>query len=216
MSAGGRGRRRPARWRDPARRRSSPGAIRPSSTARCARCGRAWSARAPVAAAEVAMKTADSRMPSLALPRSRRRRLARSTKPSPEPVRPVVLAQVVAGSGGETAVFAGEVKPRYESDLAFRIGGKIVGAQRRRRRARDARGRCSRGSTRRTWACRRKRRRRRSPRRETEYDFAQGRVRALPEPARAEVRQRVGARREAQRDEREPREARAGEGASSP
>jgi len=41
-------------------------------------------------------------------------------------VRPVVLAQVVAGSGGETAVFAGEVKPRYESDLAFRIPGKVV------------------------------------------------------------------------------------------
>jgi RND family efflux transporter MFP subunit len=43
-----------------------------------------------------------------------------------DPARPVVLAQVVAGSGGETSVFAGEVKPRYESDLAFRIGGKIV------------------------------------------------------------------------------------------
>jgi multidrug efflux pump subunit AcrA (membrane-fusion protein) len=44
----------------------------------------------------------------------------------PETVRPVVLAQVVAGSGAETAVFAGEVKPRFESDLAFRIPGKIV------------------------------------------------------------------------------------------
>ena len=43
-----------------------------------------------------------------------------------DPARPVVLAQVVAGSGGETSVFAGEVKPRYESDLAFRIGGKII------------------------------------------------------------------------------------------
>jgi multidrug efflux system membrane fusion protein len=43
-----------------------------------------------------------------------------------DPARPVVLAQVVAGSGGDTAVFAGEVKPRYESDLAFRIGGKII------------------------------------------------------------------------------------------
>ena len=43
-----------------------------------------------------------------------------------EPARPVVLAQVVAGSGGDTAVFAGEVKPRHESDLGFRIGGKIV------------------------------------------------------------------------------------------
>jgi len=44
----------------------------------------------------------------------------------PEAARPVVLAQVVAGSGAETAVFAGEVKPRFESDLAFRIPGKIV------------------------------------------------------------------------------------------
>src|SRR4029450_7581598 len=43
-----------------------------------------------------------------------------------DPARPVVLAQVVAGSGSETSVFAGEVKPRYESDLAFRIGGKII------------------------------------------------------------------------------------------
>ena len=44
----------------------------------------------------------------------------------PEAARPVVLAQVVAGSGAETAIFAGEVKPRFESDLAFRIPGKIV------------------------------------------------------------------------------------------
>ena len=44
---------------------------------------------------------------------------------APVAVRPVVLAQVVAG-GGETAVFAGEVRPRYESELAFRIGGKLV------------------------------------------------------------------------------------------
>jgi len=43
-----------------------------------------------------------------------------------DPVRPVMLTAVVAGSGAQTAVFAGEVKPRYESDLAFRIGGKIV------------------------------------------------------------------------------------------
>ena len=47
-------------------------------------------------------------------------------EPVAEAVRPVVLAQVVAGSGGETAVFAGEVKPRFESDLAFRIPGKVV------------------------------------------------------------------------------------------
>ena len=43
-----------------------------------------------------------------------------------DPIRPVMLTEVVAGSGAQTAVFAGEVKPRYESDLAFRIGGTIV------------------------------------------------------------------------------------------
>jgi RND family efflux transporter MFP subunit len=43
-----------------------------------------------------------------------------------ETVRPVQLMQVTAGAGGETSVFAGEVKPRHEADLGFRIGGKIV------------------------------------------------------------------------------------------
>ncbi len=44
---------------------------------------------------------------------------------APTPVRPVALAQA-APHGTETAVFAGEVKPRHEADLAFRIGGKLV------------------------------------------------------------------------------------------
>lgn len=43
-----------------------------------------------------------------------------------EPIRPVLLAQVALGSMAETAGFAGEVKPRHETDLAFRIAGKIV------------------------------------------------------------------------------------------
>jgi membrane fusion protein, multidrug efflux system len=47
-------------------------------------------------------------------------------EPPPEPVRPVTLTQIKAGGAGETAVFAGEVKPRHESDLAFRIGGKVI------------------------------------------------------------------------------------------
>jgi membrane fusion protein, multidrug efflux system len=47
-------------------------------------------------------------------------------EPPPEVVRPVQLAPVVIGSMAETAVFAGEVKPRHETDLAFRIGGKII------------------------------------------------------------------------------------------
>jgi multidrug efflux system membrane fusion protein len=45
---------------------------------------------------------------------------------APESVRPVQLAQVALGAMAETAGFAGEVKPRHETDLAFRIGGKIV------------------------------------------------------------------------------------------
>jgi RND family efflux transporter MFP subunit len=44
----------------------------------------------------------------------------------PPAVRPVELMQVKLGSAGSTAVFAGEIRPRLENDLGFRIGGKIV------------------------------------------------------------------------------------------
>ena len=50
---------------------------------------------------------------------------AREASP-PEPIRPVVLAKVSVGSAQEIAVFAGEVKPRHEADLAFRIAGKLT------------------------------------------------------------------------------------------
>ena len=46
--------------------------------------------------------------------------------PPPPPVPPVVLAQVTAGAADAASVFAGEVKPRHEADLGFRIGGKVV------------------------------------------------------------------------------------------
>jgi RND family efflux transporter MFP subunit len=46
--------------------------------------------------------------------------------PAPEVVRPVMLTQVSLGDAAGTAVFAGEVKPRHEADLSFRIGGKLV------------------------------------------------------------------------------------------
>jgi len=46
--------------------------------------------------------------------------------PPPPRVPPVVLAQVKAGVADAASVFAGEVKPRHEADLAFRIGGKVV------------------------------------------------------------------------------------------
>jgi len=47
-------------------------------------------------------------------------------EPPPDPVRPVQLTRVVLGNAAESAVFAGEVKPRHETDLGFRIPGKLV------------------------------------------------------------------------------------------
>lgn len=43
-----------------------------------------------------------------------------------ETIPPVVLAPAVSASGVQLSVFAGEVRPRHEADLAFRIGGKLV------------------------------------------------------------------------------------------
>ena len=47
-------------------------------------------------------------------------------EPPPEPVRPVKLARVSMGETAAMTVFAGEVKPRHESELGFRIAGKLV------------------------------------------------------------------------------------------
>jgi RND family efflux transporter MFP subunit len=47
-------------------------------------------------------------------------------EPALQVVPAVVLAQAVSASGTDVAAFAGEVKPRHEADLGFRIGGKIV------------------------------------------------------------------------------------------
>ena len=47
-------------------------------------------------------------------------------EPAVEAVRPVQLVRASTDAAASMAVFAGEVKPRHEADLAFRIGGKIV------------------------------------------------------------------------------------------
>ena len=47
-------------------------------------------------------------------------------EPPAEPVRPVKLARVSLGGTAAATVFAGEVKARHESELGFRIGGKVV------------------------------------------------------------------------------------------
>ena len=47
--------------------------------------------------------------------------------PKTEDIRPV-RAMVVAPAGARQAVeLAGEVLPRYESRLGFRVGGKVIG-----------------------------------------------------------------------------------------
>jgi RND family efflux transporter MFP subunit len=51
------------------------------------------------------------------------------TEPAPEPVRAVRTLLVVAESAGGVAEYAGEVRPRTESRLGFRVGGKIVSRQ---------------------------------------------------------------------------------------
>jgi multidrug efflux system membrane fusion protein len=47
-------------------------------------------------------------------------------EPPPVVVQPVQLVEVKAGSAETATVFAGEVKPRHEAELAFRIGGKMI------------------------------------------------------------------------------------------
>lgn len=47
-------------------------------------------------------------------------------EPPPPPERPVKLLTVGAGTIAATAELAGEVRARVESDLGFRVGGKIV------------------------------------------------------------------------------------------
>src|SRR5437667_1425359 len=47
-------------------------------------------------------------------------------EPPADTVRPVQLVQVRVGVLGNPTIYAGEVKPRHEADLGFRIGGKLV------------------------------------------------------------------------------------------
>ena len=54
--------------------------------------------------------------------------LAGCDQPEPPPletVRPVLVQRMAAGNATPT-VYSGEVRARHESDLAFRVPGKIV------------------------------------------------------------------------------------------
>ena len=46
--------------------------------------------------------------------------------PAPEPVRPVLTQVVASGAQSTRDVYPGEVRARHETELAFRVGGKIV------------------------------------------------------------------------------------------
>jgi multidrug efflux system membrane fusion protein len=49
--------------------------------------------------------------------------------PPPEPVRPVRAMVLSAGGAAASAAFSGDVRPRYESRLGFRVAGKISARQ---------------------------------------------------------------------------------------
>lgn len=54
--------------------------------------------------------------------------LVACSKPAPplEDVRPVRVINLASDTAGERLEFSGDVRPRYESQLGFRVGGKIV------------------------------------------------------------------------------------------
>ena len=47
-------------------------------------------------------------------------------KVAQEPVRPVLTQTVVPGASATRDVYSGEIRARHETDLAFRVGGKLV------------------------------------------------------------------------------------------
>ena len=49
-----------------------------------------------------------------------------NTKPAEEPVRPVLAMQVQSGNAESRDVYSGEVRARDDSDVAVRVGGKVV------------------------------------------------------------------------------------------
>jgi RND family efflux transporter MFP subunit len=49
-----------------------------------------------------------------------------NTKTLEEPVRPVLTQRVAPGAVTSRDIYSGEIRARYETDLGFRVGGKIV------------------------------------------------------------------------------------------
>jgi multidrug efflux system membrane fusion protein len=51
---------------------------------------------------------------------------SRAAEPKPEEIRPVRVLKVEPATGARTIELAGEVRPRLETRLGFRVGGKMV------------------------------------------------------------------------------------------
>ncbi len=47
-------------------------------------------------------------------------------EPEPQPVRPVLTQVVTPGAAITRDIYAGEIRARHETDLGFRVGGKLV------------------------------------------------------------------------------------------
>jgi len=47
-------------------------------------------------------------------------------KTEPDPVRPVLTQRVTPGAVASRDIYSGEIRARYETDVAFRVGGKLV------------------------------------------------------------------------------------------
>jgi RND family efflux transporter MFP subunit len=47
-------------------------------------------------------------------------------KAAPDPIRPVLTQTVVPGAAASRGVYSGELRARHETDLGFRVGGKLV------------------------------------------------------------------------------------------
>lgn len=76
----------------------------------------------------VCKRGAAGRMPALALALMLAGSLAACSKPAPkvEEIRPVRVLRTAAQPVDAVAEFPGEVRPRIESRLGFRVGGKII------------------------------------------------------------------------------------------
>ena len=47
-------------------------------------------------------------------------------KTEPDPVRPVLTQRVTPGAAASRDIYSGEIRARYETDVGFRVGGKLI------------------------------------------------------------------------------------------